>query len=151
MDLVCCEKILKPQGREIKAESYQIPGIGRSTCAALVSHGVRRLAILDIDAAGAEETAKGLKDKYADLEVLVLHTDMANEESIVTSIGETIKVFGRIDYAINNAGTGGALAPSTDVSNGEFRTAIDINLVGLWVGQREEIRHMLKQEPLSCR
>ncbi|KAN0119186.1 short chain dehydrogenase/ reductase [Hyaloscypha variabilis] len=124
-------------------------GIGRATSLALVSHGVRRLGILDIDMVKAEETALELKSKFPDVEVILVHADMANEESVITGINKIVQNFGRIDYAVNNAGVGGKLGPTTEISGSDFRSTIDINLIGLWVCQREEIRHMLKQEPLE--
>jgi NAD(P)-dependent dehydrogenase (short-subunit alcohol dehydrogenase family) len=126
-----------------------MPGIGRATSFALISHGIRRLGILDIDMARAEETAQELKNTYPDVKVLLVYADMANEESVVAGINKVVKDFGRIDYAINNAGVGGKLGPTTEISGSEFRSTIDINLIGLWVCQREEIKHMLKQEPLA--
>jgi NAD(P)-dependent dehydrogenase (short-subunit alcohol dehydrogenase family) len=97
----------------------------------------------------AQETAEELKSIYSEVEVLLVQTDMASEESVVAGINKIMKNFGRIDYAINNAGVGGKLGPTTEISGLDFRSTIDINMIGLWFCQREEIRHMLKQEPLS--
>jgi NAD(P)-dependent dehydrogenase (short-subunit alcohol dehydrogenase family) len=85
------------------------------------------------------------------LEVIIVHADMANEESITTGINKIVQNFGRIDYAVNNAGVGGKLGPATEISGLDFRSTIDINLIGLWICQREEIKQMLKQEPLEHR
>jgi NAD(P)-dependent dehydrogenase (short-subunit alcohol dehydrogenase family) len=131
------------------AYADNVSGIGRATSLALVSHGVRRLGILDIDMVKAEETTLELKSKFPDVEVILVHADMANEESVITGINKIVQNFGRIDYAVNNAGVGGKLGPTTEISGSDFRSTIDINLIGLWVCQREEIRHMLKQEPLE--
>ncbi len=129
----------------------KILGIGRATSFALVSHGIRQLCILDIDMVSAEKTAQELMNRFPNVEVLLVHTDMANEESIITGINKVVQRFGRIDYAINNAGVGGKLGPSAEILGSEFHSTININLTGLWVCQREEIKQMLKQEPLEYR
>ena len=129
--------------------AHNNPGIGRATSFALVSHGVRRLGILDIDIVNAEKTSLELKSKYPGVDVVLVHADMANENSIVTGIAKIVQSFGRIDYAVNNAGIGGKLGPTTEISGSDFGSTINVNLIGLWVCQREEIKHMLKQEPLQ--
>jgi NAD(P)-dependent dehydrogenase (short-subunit alcohol dehydrogenase family) len=92
-----------------------------------------------------------LRSMDSELRVLVVHANMADEESVVVGMNKIIQTFGRIDYAINNAGVGGKLGPTTVLTASEFRSTIDINLIGLWVCQREEIKQMMKQEPLPHR
>ena len=74
---------------------------------------------------------------------------MSNEKSVMQGVQEVANHFGRIDYAVNNAGGGGPIRPSSEVSAAEFRAVIDLNMVGLWIGQREQIKQMLRQEPLK--
>lgn len=81
-----------------------------------------------------------------DVEIIEIATDMAEESSIVQAVQQVVDRFGRIDIAVNNAGIGGPLGPSTEMSAQAFHKVIDINLIGLWIGQREVIRQMLKQD-----
>jgi hypothetical protein len=43
----------------------------------------------------------------------------------------------------------GPLVPSTTILDQGFSSVLDLNLKGLWLGQREEIKQMLEQEPLD--
>lgn len=107
---------------------------------------MHKLALLDIDPAGASKTASQLTQLAADIEILRVTVDLAKEESIVKGIQEVVDRFGRIDVALNIAGMPGSLKPSTEISAEEFRKVVDVNMVGLWIAQREEVRHMLRQE-----
>ncbi|KAH8808646.1 oxidoreductase [Xylogone sp. PMI_703] len=125
-------------------------GIGQATAIALTRHGIKQLALLDIDPIGAKTTTELVKQQASDVDVLTIVTDMTNEESVVQGIQKVINYFGRIDYAVNNAGGAlNSLCPSTDLSAADFRAVMDLNVTGLWIGQREEIKQMLKQEPLD--
>jgi NAD(P)-dependent dehydrogenase (short-subunit alcohol dehydrogenase family) len=75
--------------------------------------------------------------------------DVTDEKSIIAAHEAAVKRFGRIDYAVNNAGTPGVMKPSIESTVEEFQVGIKINMLGVWIGQREQIRQMLKQEPLS--
>ncbi|KIW42228.1 uncharacterized protein PV06_05792 [Exophiala oligosperma] len=125
-------------------------GIGQATCVALVRHGVKRLAVLDINVVGLRET-KDLVERIRRVDVLQLHVDLAEENSIISGVQRAVDHFGRIDILINNAARAGAIRPSTDVATGDFRKIIDVNLIGLWVCQREAIKQMLKQDPIKQR
>jgi NAD(P)-dependent dehydrogenase (short-subunit alcohol dehydrogenase family) len=113
-------------------------GIGRATSVAFVRHGITRIALLDIDAPGLLTTQDLLLNHKSNIEVLTVAADMASEESVVDGIGEVVQRFGSINIAVNNAGIGGPLRPSTQLSAKEFRNVLDINMVGLWVAQREK-------------
>lgn len=117
---------------------------------ALVRHGVKRLAVLDINVVGLRET-KDLVERIRRVDVLQLHVDLAEENSIISGVQRAVDHFGRIDILINNAARAGAIRPSTDVATGDFRKIIDVNLIGLWVCQREAIKQMLKQDPIKQR
>lgn len=77
--------------------------------------------------------------------------DIADEAAVVGAIKKIVDTWGRIDIAINNAGIGGEISPSPKISSEQFRGVLDINLIGLWVSQREEIKQMLRQDPVEIR
>lgn len=81
-----------------------------------------------------------------DVDVLELQADLSEEKSIVDAIGKVVEKFGRIDIAVNNVGVGGPMTASTDMTVDAYRKIIDIDLVGLWIAEREEIRQMLRQD-----
>lgn len=124
-----------------------LQGIGQATSVAFVRHGIKMIALLDINMSGLLKTKELLLEQNSDVEVLAIDVNMASEESVVDGVGQVAQRFGSIDIGVNNAGKPGALLPSTELSAQEFREILDVNTVGLWVGQREEIKQMLRQEP----
>lgn len=75
--------------------------------------------------------------------------DTSKEDSVSSGIDETVRKFGRLDIAINNAGIGGAQKQTADQDLSEWQRVLDVNVNGVWLCQRAEIRQMLKQEPLD--
>lgn len=104
------------------------------------------MALFDIHEDKLQSTRSLVAEIDSKIEVLLVTVDVSIENSVVSAIQDIIDRWGRIDIAINNAGFGGPIAPSLDLSVQEFRKVLDTNMIGLWVCQREEIRHMLKQD-----
>lgn len=48
-------------------------------------------------------------------------------------LGEIIDVFGRLDYAFNNAGIEGTIAKTPDCKEENFDKSIGVNLKGIWL------------------
>jgi NAD(P)-dependent dehydrogenase (short-subunit alcohol dehydrogenase family) len=124
-------------------------GIGEATVFQFAKYGAASVAISDINLSSLEKVAQRLRDEHPHVEVEVLYIDTSNEQSIIDAHEATIRRFGRIDYAVNNAGVAGPFLPSVDTSREQFMFGIDINMVGVWLCQREQIKHMLKQEGLT--
>lgn len=124
-------------------------GIGQYTAYALARHGVKQFAICDIRPEVLNTTSIELKNQHKDIEVLNLETDTSKEDSVQSAIDQTVKKFGRLDIAINNAGIGGNSAQTEDQTLSEWQRVMDVNVNGVWLCQRAEIRQMLKQEPLD--
>ena len=57
--------------------------------------------------------------------------------------------FSRLDIAINNAGIGGGEVPTHDLPFEKWQKTLSINLDGVFLCQRAQIRQMLRQEPLD--
>ena len=74
--------------------------------------------------------------------------DTADEDSVNSAVDQTIKAFSRLDIAVNNAGIGGE-APTDQLEFTKWRKVLSINLDGVWLCQRAQIRQMLKQDPLD--
>jgi len=90
---------------------------------------VKQLAITDIRASNLKVTVDELKRRHGDdIEVKAIEMDVANEADVDRSVDETIQAFGRIDFAVNNAGIGGAAKPTTDVTLAEWQKVFDINV-----------------------
>jgi NAD(P)-dependent dehydrogenase (short-subunit alcohol dehydrogenase family) len=67
----------------------------------------------------------------------------------VNAVAQVVGKFKLINNAINIAGFGDPLVPLTVISDQGFSSVLDLNLIGLWLGWREEIKQMLEQEPLD--
>ncbi len=74
--------------------------------------------------------------------------DVSKEDSVNSAVDQTVKQFGRLDIAINNAGIGGAGKQTAEQELKDWQRVFDINVNGVWLCQRAQIRQMLKQEPL---
>jgi len=122
-------------------------GIGRETAKLFAKQGCIRIVIADINDIGAEETRKQIMSIASGIDALTIHLDVTSEESVNAMISETVKKFGRIDYACNVAGI---CIPgySTEFSAAAWDTLFSVNARGMWLCQKAEIAQMLKQEPL---
>jgi NAD(P)-dependent dehydrogenase (short-subunit alcohol dehydrogenase family) len=88
--------------------------------------------------------------------VQAFELDVTNEKAVDDSIARTVKEFGRLDYAVNNAGIGGVIKTSDHVPKDDFEKVLSVNTTAVWLCQRAQVRQMLKQEKLtdsyrSCR
>ncbi|KAJ4364080.1 hypothetical protein N0V83_009535 [Neocucurbitaria cava] len=122
-------------------------GIGQYTAYALAKQGVRSFALVDRNA--VTTTVSELKKISPDVSIKEFALDVTNEEAINDSIDKTVKEFGRLDYAVNNAGIGGMLKTSDQIPTDDFTKVMAINTTAVWTCQRAQIRQMLKQEKLT--
>lgn len=119
-------------------------GIGQYAAYALARQGVRSFALLDRNP--VTQTVTELKKNFPDVSVKEIELDVANEKAINDSVDQTVKEFGRIDYALNNAGIGGALKTTDQIEKEDFERVLAVNTTGVWLCQRAQIRQMLRQE-----
>lgn len=118
-------------------------GIGRASALAFAEAGAR-LAVCDIDATRAEETAHLIQDKRGD--AIAFGTDIRDGTSVDLLVVRTVEHFGRLDCAMNNAGIGSQAAVSlADCTDEHWDSVMAVNLRGLFICVRAEIRQMAKQ------
>ena len=73
--------------------------------------------------------------------------DMADASAIKNMVDETIKQFGQIDFAINNAGVLGPTGvPLADYPDDEFEKVMNINVRGVYYSMKYELQHMLSRK-----
>jgi NAD(P)-dependent dehydrogenase (short-subunit alcohol dehydrogenase family) len=102
-----------------------------------------------IAARGAErgqKVAQELQSAGADARFVQADVSIAADvERLVTS---TVKAYGRLDAAFNNAATtDGALALTADFTEEVFDRAVAMNFKSVWLCMRQELRQMLSQSP----
>lgn len=114
-------------------------GIGRATCEAFADKGAAHIHLVDVNAAGLEETARLCRDKGTECTVHVCNVgDLAALEATFADANAATP----LDIVYNNAGivTGAPLFPDGPVSRIEAMTDININAV--FAGTRFAIDHM---------
>jgi 2-dehydro-3-deoxy-L-rhamnonate dehydrogenase (NAD+) len=111
-------------------------GIGEA-CAHRAAAGGARVAVVDITRDAAERVASEIG---GDARAIV--ADVAEEGSVADMVATVVEQFGRLDGAINNAGIGGAQFAVGDYSLDDWRRVMRVNLDGVFLCLREEIRAM---------
>jgi NAD(P)-dependent dehydrogenase (short-subunit alcohol dehydrogenase family) len=114
-------------------------GLGRVTALGFAQAGAK-VVLSDIDDAGGAETLEMLR--AAGGEGLYLHTDVRNEAEVESMIGKTVATYGRLDCAVNNAGTE-IVGNLVDQTAENFDALIDTNIKGVFYCMKHEIRQML--------
>lgn len=124
-------------------------GIGQYTAFALARHGVRQLALCDIRPGALKDTTSELRKRHGDdVQLLSIEMDTSKEDSVHSAINDTVQAFSRLDIAVNNAGIGGTPKPTAQNEFDDWQRVTSVNLNGVWLCQRAQIRQMLRQEPL---
>ena len=76
---------------------------------------------------------------------LFVKADVSKASEVESLIQKTVERFGRLDIAFNNAGVEGVWVPIINQSEEAWDQTININLKGVWLCLKYEIRQMLKQ------
>jgi NAD(P)-dependent dehydrogenase (short-subunit alcohol dehydrogenase family) len=115
-------------------------GIGRATSLLFARHGAR-VVIGDVNAEGAK-TAELIKSDGG--EALFVKTDVREAEQVRNLVATTVKTYGALHYAFNNAGILPGGAPLAELEEASFDEVIAVDLKGVFLCMKYEIRHMLK-------
>jgi NAD(P)-dependent dehydrogenase (short-subunit alcohol dehydrogenase family) len=117
-------------------------GIGRETAVLFAKKGAR------VVVAGRRENEG---NETVDLihraggEGIFVRTDVSQASDVKAVVESTVKTFGGLDYAFNNAGTEGNWVPIVEQSEEDWDRTIAINLKGTWLCLKFELQQMLKQ------
>jgi NAD(P)-dependent dehydrogenase (short-subunit alcohol dehydrogenase family) len=119
-----------------------LTGIGRATASAFAREGARVMVSGRRDDAGqtlvAELRALGAEAEF-------VRADVRHEQDVKNLIGRTVERFGRLDVAINNAGTEGRPGPLTEQSAESYAATFDTNVLGTILSLKHELRVMTAQ------
>jgi NAD(P)-dependent dehydrogenase (short-subunit alcohol dehydrogenase family) len=111
-------------------------GIGFAAAQAFAREGAR-VALLDWNAQTLAEAVAAIGAEAIGIEV-----DVSNAAQVGAAHAQVIETFGGIDAAFNNAGVGPAFRPVEDVSEEDWDRVIGVNLKGVWLCVRAQVRHM---------
>ena len=119
-----------------------LTGIGRATALAFAKEGARLMVSGRRDDAGsalvAELRATGVEAEF-------VRADVRHEDDVQALVDKTVARFGRLDVAINNAGTEGTPGPLTEQTTESYAAAFDTNVLGTLLSMKHEMRVMQAQ------
>lgn len=73
-----------------------------------------------------------------------IQTDVTQETQVEALLQKTLETYGKIDAAFNNSGTEGIPAPLADDDEGNYQHIFDVNVKGLWLCMKHQLKHMQK-------
>ncbi|MDB4989045.1 MAG: short-chain dehydrogenase/reductase [Myxococcaceae bacterium] len=74
---------------------------------------------------------------------LFVRADVRDESSVADMVKQTVKRFGRLDYAVNCAGAGSDMKPLPDTDQQAWDDVMAINARGVWLSMRYQVPAML--------
>jgi NAD(P)-dependent dehydrogenase (short-subunit alcohol dehydrogenase family) len=119
-----------------------LTGIGRATAFAFAREGARVVV-----SGRREETGQALVTELRALqtEAEFVRTDVRLDEEMYALVEHTMKRFGRLDIAVNNAGTEGQPGPMTEQTKESYAATFDTNVLGTIFSLKHELRVMMTQ------
>ena len=119
-----------------------LTGIGRATALAFAGEGSNLVISGRHDDAGLA-LARELHSHGAAAEFV--RADVRSEDEVRSLVAQTIERFGRLDVAVNNAGTEGKPGPVTEQSAESYAATFDTNVLGTLLSLKHELRVMQAQ------
>jgi NAD(P)-dependent dehydrogenase (short-subunit alcohol dehydrogenase family) len=116
-------------------------GIGRASALTFAREGARGVVVADIDEAGGRETVEMIRATGVDARFVA--GDVTRAEQVEAMVAAAVDEFGRLDCAHNNAGISLVPRGFTAVRLDQWQRVLNVNLKGVWLCLRAEIRHML--------
>lgn len=116
-------------------------GIGKAICLLFAKEGAK-IAVSDISEKAGNETVSEIKDGGGS--AIFVKADSSKPEDNKNLVEQTVKEFGDLHVAVNNAGIGGPIAPVGEYPIDGWDKVIAINLSGVFYGMRYQVPAMLK-------
>jgi NAD(P)-dependent dehydrogenase (short-subunit alcohol dehydrogenase family) len=117
-------------------------GIGEAT--------VRRVALLGtktLFVGRNESSGRRIEDELRrdGAEAVFFKADLSHSDEVRRIVSATVNIFGRLDFAFNNAGVTGENGPIADQPESNFDEVFAINVKGLYIALQQELRQMVQQ------
>jgi NAD(P)-dependent dehydrogenase (short-subunit alcohol dehydrogenase family) len=119
-----------------------LTGIGRATALAFAQQGASVVVSGRRDDAG-EALVTELRALGAEAEFV--RADVRHESDVQNLVDKTVARFGRLDVAVNNAGTEGRPGPVTEQTADSYAATFDTNVLGILLSMKHELRVMQAQ------
>jgi NAD(P)-dependent dehydrogenase (short-subunit alcohol dehydrogenase family) len=116
-------------------------GIGEATAKLFAAEGAS-VVVSDI----SDEKGKQVVDEIQNAggKAIFVKSDTSKPDDHESLVKETVKAFGKLNIAVNNAGIGGASAPTAEYPIDSWQKVIDINLSGVFYGMKYQLPEMVK-------
>ncbi len=118
-------------------------GLGRATVQALAREGAKVL-VADLNLESAHETVIMVAETGGEASAFAMDVTVAAQVEAMVQM--TVERYGRLDCAFNNAGIPGKVGTSViDYEEEDWDRVIAVDLKGVWLGMKYELKQMLKQ------
>jgi NAD(P)-dependent dehydrogenase (short-subunit alcohol dehydrogenase family) len=119
-----------------------LTGIGRATAVAFAKKGAKVVA-----AGRRDDAGMALVDELRSFgaEAEFVNADVRKDDDVRGLVDKTVERFGRLDVAVNNAGTEGQVGPITDQTAETYAETFDTNVLGVLLSMKQEVRVMQEQ------
>ncbi|MDE1150448.1 MAG: glucose 1-dehydrogenase [Azospirillaceae bacterium] len=119
-----------------------LTGIGRATAFAYAEKGAKVVV-----SGRREDTGNALATELraTGAEAEFIRADVRHEDEVRALVDGTVQRFGRLDIAVNSAGTEGTPGPATEQTPESYVATFDTNVLGTVLSMKHELRVMLAQ------
>jgi NAD(P)-dependent dehydrogenase (short-subunit alcohol dehydrogenase family) len=119
-----------------------LTGIGRATAFAFAEKGARLVV-----SGRRDELGRNLVHELRALgaEVEYVRADVRHDDEVKLLVDQAVARFGRLDVAVNNAGTEGTFGPLTSQTAETYAATFETNVLGTLLSMKHELRVMLAQ------
>ncbi|PBP19783.1 NAD(P)-binding protein, partial [Diplocarpon rosae] len=125
-------------------------GIGLAVARQLIIDGIRKIALIDLSPESLNTASEALRSLVppteTSLDIRRQPTDCSKEAEVEAAVTATVDDFGRIDVCFNAAGMSGEFGGTAALEIEDIDRVLGLNLRGLWLCERAQIRQFLKQE-----
>ena len=118
-------------------------GIGRATALAFAREKATVIIVNNSNVEKGKETVHMIERIGG--KAMFIKTDVSNAAEVEAMVNKAVETYGRLDFAFNNAGIGDTMAYTADLTEEEWDRTINVNLKGVWLCMKYEIKQMLKQ------
>jgi NAD(P)-dependent dehydrogenase (short-subunit alcohol dehydrogenase family) len=116
-------------------------GIGSASCLTMARAGAK-VVVSDLSESAASATCERVRSEGGEASGVI--ADVASESSVRELVETTVRIYGRLDGAFNNAGIEQCNAPLTDLTLEQWERCLRINLTSVFLCVKYQVRALLK-------
>ncbi|WP_433153670.1 glucose 1-dehydrogenase [Actinomadura nitritigenes] len=117
-------------------------GIGAATARLFAARGAR-VVVADVNEEGGKETVAAIEADGG--EAVFVRADITSGADVEAAVAAAVRSFGRLDCAVNNAGVEEQGSALHEITEEAWDKLVAVNLKGVWLSMKYEIRQMLAQ------